>query len=41
MPQAFVQIVFVENTVHTNPFVIDAYSHYFLWEKIPAESRFA
>jgi len=37
MLQAFVYIVIVKNTVHTNPFFTDAYSLYFLWAKIPAE----
>lgn len=37
MWQAFVYIVIVKNTVHTNPFVTNAYSHYFLWAKVPAE----
>jgi hypothetical protein len=34
---SFVHIVIVKNTVHTNSFVTDAYSHCFLWAKILAE----
>lgn len=32
--QAVVHIVIAKYTVHINPFVTDAYSHYFLWAKI-------
>jgi len=37
MLRAFVYSVIVKNTVRTNPLVTVAFSHYFLWAKIPAE----